>query len=64
MRGGGKGGARDRFGMGRLSMIMKDLEPLREQISMPSMPPMSNFAGGLASSLANARSSRFSNGMN
>ena len=55
---------RDRFGMGRLSMIMKDLEPLREQISMPSMPPMSNFAGGLASSLANARSSRFSNGMN
>ncbi|KAI9001347.1 exocyst complex protein [Trametes punicea] len=55
-------GMRDRFGMGRLSMIMKDLEPLREQISMPSMPMhgMSNLAGNIASSLANARSSRFS----
>ena len=62
--GGGKGGARDRFGMGRLSMIMKALEPLREQISMPSMPPMSGFAGGLASSFANARPARFSSGLN
>ena len=55
-------GMRDRFGMGRLSMIMKDLEPLREQISMPSMPMhgMSNIAGNIASSLANARPSRFS----
>ena len=60
----GKGGMRDRFGMGRLSMIMKDLEPLREQISMPSMPPMSGFAGGLASSFANARPARFSSGLN
>ncbi len=34
-------GLRDRFGMGRLSMIMKDLEPLRDQLppmSMPSLP--------------------------
>ncbi|KAI0368044.1 exocyst complex protein [Pilatotrama ljubarskyi] len=55
-------GMRDRFGMGRLSMIMKDLEPLREQISMPSMPMqgMSHIAGNIASSLANARPSRFS----
>ncbi|CDO68146.1 hypothetical protein BN946_scf185003.g18 [Trametes cinnabarina] len=55
-------GVRDRFGMGRLSMIMKDLEPLREQISMPSMPMhgMSHIAGNIASSLANARPSRFS----
>ncbi|KAH9894425.1 exocyst complex protein [Cubamyces lactineus] len=55
-------GMRDRFGMGRLSMIMKDLEPLREQISMPSMPMhgMSNIAGNIASSFANARPSRFS----
>ncbi|OJT10352.1 Exocyst complex component SEC10, partial [Trametes pubescens] len=56
-------GVRDRFGMGRLSMIMKDLEPLRE-ISMPSMPPMqgmSSFAGNIASSFASARPSRFSN---
>ncbi|OBZ77088.1 Exocyst complex component SEC10 [Grifola frondosa] len=63
-------GLRDRFGMGRLSMIMKDLEPLREQITMPSMPtmpnmstmsvPMSNIAGNIASSLASARPSRFS----
>ncbi|KAI0637961.1 exocyst complex protein [Trametes polyzona] len=71
--GGGGGGAgaqgpegkgvRDRFGMGRLSMIMKDLEPLREQISMPSMPMhgMSHIAGNIASSLASARPSRFSN---
>ncbi|KAI0787030.1 exocyst complex component Sec10 [Irpex lacteus] len=29
-------GMRDRFGMGRLSMIMKDLEPLKEH--MPTMP--------------------------
>jgi exocyst complex component 5 len=29
-------GMRDRFGMGRLSMIMKDLEPLRDH--MPTMP--------------------------
>ncbi|KAI9066419.1 exocyst complex protein [Trametes sanguinea] len=58
---GGKG-VRDRFGMGRLSMIMKDLEPLREQISMPSMPMhgMSHIAGNIASSFANARPSRFS----
>ncbi|KAI0082415.1 exocyst complex protein [Panus rudis PR-1116 ss-1] len=37
----GKGGLKDRFGMGRLSMIMKDLEPLREHmpgVSMPSLP--------------------------
>ena len=53
-------GMRDRFGMGRLSMIMKDLEPLREQISMPPMPGMGNFAGNIASSFANARPSRFS----
>ncbi|KAI0772013.1 exocyst complex protein [Trametes elegans] len=55
-------GVRDRFGMGRLSMIMKDLEPLREQISIPSMPMhgMSHLAGNLASSFANARPSRFS----
>ncbi|KAI0722256.1 exocyst complex protein [Cerioporus squamosus] len=54
-------GMRDRFGMGRLSMIMKDLEPLREQISMPSMPMpgMSNL-GNIASSFANARPPRFS----
>lgn len=33
-------GLRDRFGMGRLSMMMKDLEPLRDQlpVSMPSLP--------------------------
>ncbi|KAI0796881.1 exocyst complex protein [Abortiporus biennis] len=35
-------GLRDRFGMGRLSMIMKDLEPLRDHIpngmTMPSLP--------------------------
>ena len=34
-------GLRDRFGMGRLSMIMKDLEPLRDHMppmSMPSIP--------------------------
>ncbi|KAI0677024.1 exocyst complex protein [Trametes maxima] len=55
-------GMRDRFGMGRLSMIMKDLEPLREQITMPSMPMpgMSHIAGNIASSFANARPSRFS----
>ena len=32
---------KDRFGMGRLSMIMKDLEPLRDHIppmNMPSLP--------------------------
>ena len=29
-------GMRDRFGMGRLSMIMKDLEPLKDH--MPAMP--------------------------
>ncbi|KAI0824698.1 exocyst complex protein [Trametes gibbosa] len=66
---GGQGadgkGVRDRFGMGRLSMIMKDLEPLREQISMPSMPTgmqgMSHIAGNIASSFASARPSRFSN---
>ncbi|RDX53680.1 exocyst complex protein [Lentinus brumalis] len=54
-------GMRDRFGMGRLSMIMKDLEPLRDQISMPSMPMpgMSNL-GNIASSFANARPPRFS----
>ena len=63
--GGGKGGARDRFGMGRLSMIMKDLEPLREQISMPSMPtsmPGMGNLGNIASSFANARPPRFSSG--
>ncbi|EJF62829.1 exocyst complex component Sec10 [Dichomitus squalens] len=54
---------RDRFGMGRLSMIMKDLEPLREQIAIPSMPMtgISQFTGNITSSFANARSSRFSN---
>ena len=34
-------GLKDRFGMGRLSMIMKDLEPLRDHIppmNMPSLP--------------------------
>ncbi|TCD69856.1 Exocyst complex component 5 [Steccherinum ochraceum] len=33
-------GLRDRFGMGRLSMIMKDLEPLnlRDHMTMPSLP--------------------------
>ncbi|THH26812.1 hypothetical protein EUX98_g7374 [Antrodiella citrinella] len=33
-------GLRDRFGMGRLSMIMKDLEPLnlRDHMQMPSLP--------------------------
>lgn len=39
--GGGGKALKDRFGMGRLSMIMKDLEPLREQLpqmSMPSLP--------------------------
>ncbi|KAI0700755.1 exocyst complex component Sec10 [Cytidiella melzeri] len=36
--GDGKG-MRDRFGMGRLSMIMKDLEPLRDHIpTMPTIP--------------------------
>ena len=56
---------RDRFGMGRLSMIMKDLEPLREQISMPSMPtsmPGMGNLGNIASSFANARPPRFSSG--
>ena len=58
-------GMRDRFGMGRLSMIMKDLEPLREQISMPSMPtsmPGMGNLGNIASSFANARPPRFSSG--
>ena len=36
----GKGGLKDRFGMGRLSMIMKDLE-LKDHIPpMPSMPSL------------------------
>jgi len=37
-------GLKDRFGMGRLSMIMKDLEPLRDQLpmSMPSMASLSS----------------------
>ncbi|PIL36921.1 hypothetical protein GSI_00611 [Ganoderma sinense ZZ0214-1] len=54
---------RDRFGMGRLSMIMKDLEPLREQIAMPSMPMpsgISQLTGNFASSFASARPSRTS----
>lgn len=29
---------KDRFGMGRLSMIMKDLEPLRDHMPIPSLP--------------------------
>ncbi|KAI1786648.1 exocyst complex component Sec10 [Ganoderma leucocontextum] len=52
---------RDRFGMGRLSTIMKDLEPLREQIAMPSMPMptgISQLTGNFASSFASARPSR------
>ncbi|KAH9927166.1 exocyst complex component Sec10 [Epithele typhae] len=61
--GDSRGGMRDRFGMGRLSMIMKDLEPLREQISMPSMPPMPALSSGFASSFANARPARFSSGL-
>ncbi|CAL1701173.1 unnamed protein product [Somion occarium] len=38
--GPGGRGLKDRFGMGRLSMIMKDLEPLRDQLpsSLPSLP--------------------------
>lgn len=54
---------RDRFGMGRLSMIMKDLEPLREQIAIPSMPMpsgISQLTGNFASSFASARPSRVS----
>lgn len=51
-------GLKDRFGMGRLSMIMKDLEPLRDHIppmnmpslpagmSMPSLNMASRFTGG------------------
>ena len=38
---GADGKVKDRFGMGRLSMIMKDLEPLRAHIppmNMPSLP--------------------------
>ncbi|GJE84255.1 exocyst complex component Sec10 [Phanerochaete sordida] len=38
---GADGKVKDRFGMGRLSMIMKDLEPLRDHIppmNMPSLP--------------------------
>jgi len=34
-------GLKDRFGMGRLSLIMKDLEPLRDQFPPMSMPTMS-----------------------
>lgn len=37
-------GLKDRFGMGRLSMIMKDLEPLRDQLPM-SMPSMASLSG-------------------
>ncbi len=54
---------RDRFGMGRLSTIMKDLEPLREQIAMPSMPMpsgSSQLTGNFASSFASARPSKIS----
>lgn len=60
---------RDRFGMGRLSTIMKDLEPLREQITIPNMPSMpsmplpsgiGNFTGTFASSFASARPLRTS----
>ena len=56
---------RDRFGMGRLSTIMRDLEPLREQITMPNMPSMPlptgiNFTSTFASSFASARPSRTS----
>ena len=50
-------GMRDRFGMGRLSMIMKDLEPLNltnHMMAMPSLPerfsglsmPSRAFGGG------------------
>ena len=51
-----KNGLRDRFGMGRLSVMMKDIEGLRELRlgDMPSvdMPKMPNLSSGFASSLS------------
>ncbi|KAH8094809.1 exocyst complex component Sec10 [Cristinia sonorae] len=42
-------GLRDRFGMGRLSMIMKDLEPLNLRDHMPvAMPTLSERFSGLS----------------
>jgi hypothetical protein len=48
--GGGGGGFRERFGMGRLSLMMKELEGLKlsEGISM-GMPTLPGIPGGFAS---------------
>ena len=50
---GGKG-LKDRLGMGRLSMIMKDLEPLKDMsirdMNMPTLP--SSLTANLPSSIA------------
>ncbi|KAH9844089.1 exocyst complex component Sec10 [Rhodofomes roseus] len=60
---GGKG-LKDRLGMGRLSMIMKDLEPLRDMsirdMNMPAMPALpsslaSNFSAANFSSSITSR---------
>ena len=58
---------KDRFGMGRLSMIMKDLEPLRDHIppmNMPSLPMnMPSLPAGMSMPSLNM-SSRFSGNSN
>ena len=50
-------GLKDRFGMGRLSMIMKDLEPLnlRDHVSIPSLPAMPAMPAGMSMPSLTAR---------
>ncbi|KAH9938361.1 exocyst complex protein [Fomitopsis serialis] len=56
---GGKG-LKDRLGMGRLSMIMKDLEPLRDMsIRDMNIPAMPALPSSLAANFSSSITSRF-----